>query len=73
MRRGVAAVVRGERGLRRQEVRRTVRLGHAAVAALGELANVVEKDRFLGGGEMRSVLGDLGQEGIVEEDGGSSR
>ena len=45
-------------------------LGHSAVAALGELADVVEEDRFLGGGEMRGVLGYLGQEGIVEQNGG---
>jgi hypothetical protein len=45
------------------------RLGHAAVATLGELADVVEEDRFLSRGEVRGVLGYLGQERIVEQDG----
>jgi len=30
---------------------------------------MVEEDRLLGRGEMRGVLGNLGQEGIVEENG----
>ena len=46
------------------------RSGHAAVAALGELADMVEEDRLLGRGEVRSILGHLGQEGIVEQNGG---
>lgn len=76
MRRGAAALVLGERGVRRQGryVSLASGLGHAAVAVLAgvlrELADVVEEDGLLGGREMRGVLGDLSQEGIVEQDGG---
>lgn len=41
----------------------------AAVAG-GELADVVEEDRTLERVELRGVEGDLGEEGVVHEDGG---
>ena len=41
-----------------------------AFAAGGELADVVEEDRPLQRVELRSVVRDLSQEGIVHEDGG---
>jgi len=68
MRRGVAALVHKNEGCDARRYDNAERLlGHAAVAALGELADMVKEDRLLGRGEMRGVLGYLGQEGIVEQ------
>ena len=45
-------------------------LGCAAGMPLGQLTDVVDEDRLLRRGEMRGVLGDLGEEGVGHEDGG---
>ncbi len=40
-----------------------------ARVALGQFADVVEEDRLLRRGEVRGVLGDLGEEGVGGEHG----
>jgi hypothetical protein len=45
-------------------------LGCAAGVALRQLADVVDEDRLLRGGEVLGVLGDLGEERISGQDGG---